>query len=379
MQKQYLKLLLIILINTTTYSATQWKNPDPRLRLDQISVLGAHNSLMAKDDKWIYAQQKWTLTKLLDEGVRSFEIDLATLPNKDQLFVCHGVCDTFAGKAQKLGSFDTLQSKMKIFTDWLKQHPDQVIFLMLDIGRDKAMKTNQFDMNMDMLPADQKNLILTPADWLPEDHGGEWPTLQWMIDQNKRIVIFNLKEKDSPRYSYYHVRYISTSGTSPRKDDYTTLSGKSQEAEKTNQGKVHRMFQLSQSNFLSEQYALDAYNAYRKADLAKSKLEEGASSIATQLRLRSKSADNKTKKKREEAQKQVDKLLNEVPASDYLTIAQIVADCKDAKLMGGMNPNILQIDWVDQFVTTDGLKMINQWNDEASKNLSIESSKARDL
>lgn|GEM_PF-1753471 len=383
MQKQYMKLLLIILMNSAAHGATQWQIPDPQLRLDQASFLGAHNSLMAREDGWIYAQQKWTLTKLLDAGVRSFEIDLATMPDdkggvKNNLFVCHGIC-SLGGKVQKVGKFATFISKMPIFTDWLKKNPNEIIILQLDIGRDKAIKPNQFDTNIDMLSQDQKDLILTPADWLPEDHDGVWPTLDWMVKNNKRIVIFNLKDNDSPKYTYNHTQYINSSGSSPRKDNYTKLTSKSQAADDANQGKIKRMFQLSQTNFLSEQYALEGYNLYRKADLAKNKANKALTDLGTKLNLTSKQASAQADKDLKQAQAEVDKLLEKIPPSDYKTLARIVQDCKDANLLGGKNPNILQIDWIDQFIPTDGMKMINQWNDEASKNLSPASDKDREL
>ncbi len=382
---QYLKSIIISLlcINTSIFTYVKWQKPNPQLRLDQVSFLGAHNSLMAREDGWIYAQQLWTVTKLLDAGVRSLEIDLATMPDdkggvKNKLFVCHGTCSA-GGQVQKAGKFDTLIDKMPIFTNWLKKNPDEIIILQLDIGRDKAMKPNQFDTNIDMLPQDQKDLILKPSDWLPEDHGGVWPTLDWMIKNNKRIVIFNLKDNDSPKYTYDHTHYINSSGSSPMKDNYTKLTSKSQAADDANKGKIQRMFQLNQTNFLSEQYALEGYNLYRKADLVKNKANKAFTDLGKKLNLTSKKAAEQADKELKQAQAEVDKLLEKVPKSDYTTLARIVQDCKDANLLGGKNPNILQIDWIDQFIPTDGLKMINQWNDEAMKNLPAASNKDRDL
>lgn len=104
-------LLSLICVSGTTWTYEKWKTPNPLLRIDQISMLGAHDALIAKDDNWIYAQQQWNLERLLDKGVRALEFDLATQSGKDDLFVCHGSCESVTNKVQKIGKFTTLNSK----------------------------------------------------------------------------------------------------------------------------------------------------------------------------------------------------------------------------------------------------------------------------
>jgi len=181
----------------SAHPTATWQEPDRRLRLDQASFLGSHNALISQENGWTYAQQKWSLTHQLDHGIRSFEFDLGTQPGKAQLFVCHGSCKD--SKVQKLGKaslegirFDTFQDKLKELAYWLKKHPREVAFVSLDNARDKAIKRNHADMDIEALyMKDVVSMILTTQDWDPKEHNGDWPTLQWMNDHGKQIVIFN--------------------------------------------------------------------------------------------------------------------------------------------------------------------------------------------
>lgn len=362
--KKYSIILIasLLLTNIQAFAKEPWKTPNPQLRIDQISFVGAHNALMAEDDGWLYAQQKWGFIRLLDEGVRVFEIDVATEPSnkkghkiKDNLFICHNSC-TGAYKLQKKGPFHTFISQMDVLGKWLHKHPNEVVILAFDNKRDKNMLPNQGDMNIEKLHANIKNLILTPAIWNPEDHNGDWPTLQWMNDNKKQIIFFNPKQGDSPIYTYYHWRYVGCNrGDVSNSKMYTALRADSKDAfspaQQEDRAKIQRMFQLNHSNLLSEEYALTAYKGVKQAE-AFAKKAGSALGMNTDAK---------------KAQEESDKLKTaQVSRSDFATIARIIEECKQAGLMGGKNPNILLLDWTDNFINTGGMALVNQWNEQTA-------------
>ena len=349
---------------TRSHGYEKWNAPDRRLRLDEVSFVGAHNALIAKEDKWVYAQQQWELTKQLDEGIRAFEIDIGSQPGKNKLFICHGSCKNIEDKLQRgLASYDTFISKMQELARWLKKNPQEIVVLTLDNMRDKDIKQNQFDRNIEMLSDDIRDLILTNADWNPMDHNGDWPTLQAMNDHLKQIVIFNpLKfgsTQDSPQYTYDMWKYVvGNRGSVSDPKAYTMMRGDSRRAyapdQEEERKKYQRFFLLYHSNLASEDYALSGYKTAKQA-------EATTKEMGAKLGFKTDAATA-----REEA--------NEISAlkvskSDYATIKKVVDDCKAAGLMNGKNPNWLMIDWTNRFIESNGISMVNGWNDEAASQI----------
>lgn len=359
-----------------------WELPNKQLRLDQISVLGAHNALESEEDGWIYAQQKWGLNRLLNEGVRALEIDLGTMAgmdvvqeNKHHLYICHATCEE--SRVQKTGGiqgkFASFKGKMKQLAKWLHEHPTEVVFLMTDFFRDPSIKENQIDSELETLDT-VKTLILRPQDWDPEAHNGNWPTLQWMNDHKKQIVIFNQKYKDSPIYTFFIYKYVGvTEASSGDAAIYTKLDSASRKFYTGNpelQKKIQRFLQLDLSPDIATK---DAKKVVQFNVQAKSTIKKAFNTKTSE-----KEALKKAAQRKEEGKASKDPSMKELIEISRIydnkrsTIAPIVQNLKAANVMGGRNPSFLMLNFSDKFVNDRGLIMINEWNQEAAKNLSPE-------
>lgn len=339
MQKQCF-VLLIALTGTIAYGATNWKLPDPRLRIDQIHFLGSHNAFLSKEDGWNYAQQQWSVPKQLENGVRFFEMDLGM--DGKRLAICHGTCAGMMKAGKSLStlagadSYITFKKAFSMVADWLKkpEHQKEIVIIAFDIGRDKKMGKNEIDNEISSLN-DINSMILTPAEWNPDEHNGEWPTLQWMYDNKKQIILFNPQIGNSPKYTYYQWRYIG--GTPPGNTDpvkSAVLRGQSQEAftDENERKKIQRIFQLNHFADVSEDYAQQLVEVGAKILPGNKKLKKAKNSA--------KISDNKQS-----------------------TIQKVIAECKKKNIMNGKDPNIIFLDWTNKFIDDNGLEMINRWNE----------------
>lgn len=102
--------------------------------------------------------------------------------HKDDIFLVHGgpfltrlIC---RGKEPK--RFHTALETIRIF---LENNPNEIVTIFLEnYVKDGGLLDRAF------VEAQLDTYILTKKDW---DVGNDWPTLDWMRSQNKRLVIFN--------------------------------------------------------------------------------------------------------------------------------------------------------------------------------------------
>jgi len=186
----------------------QFINPNPKLKYNEVCFLGAHNAHAAHAYGYLYAQQDKKIEDQLESGVRVLLLD--TYPaNKDDLTVdarpkpgesiedyeamlWHGPL----GKNLKM----TLKDTLITIKSFLQKHPDQIVTIQLENYTPNKIIDSVIERS------NISNFILKPSDWNPKDKDG-WPTLNWMIKENKRLVIFN--SKGSSKYSYH--QWIHTS------------------------------------------------------------------------------------------------------------------------------------------------------------------------
>ena len=147
-------------------------NGDPALcgrPVDAVSVAFAHNAMSSAEEGWIAPNQTHALPTQLEDGVRGFMLDTHTgLDGEPAL--CHGVCE--------LGS-TPLVDGLAVFTDFLRVHPREVVFFMIQNGISAADTAASFDA-AGLLPYAYAH---DPAD--------PWPTLQELIDADTRLVVFH--------------------------------------------------------------------------------------------------------------------------------------------------------------------------------------------
>ncbi len=190
---------LMLLVTCASAYATQWKRPDLNTPYNQICFLTSHNSFSSIAYGYFpYAQQSWTITDQLKNGVRALMLDtyeykglLNTVTNavglslgsKPQVVLCHGNCDLSSTLLRPArAGVQTLDSALKEVETFLKNSTTEVVTIILEnYVTDEEFLNNAFNR--------VKKYILTPQD-LYSLHN-EWPTLTWMTNNNKRLVIFS--------------------------------------------------------------------------------------------------------------------------------------------------------------------------------------------
>lgn len=173
----------------------KWVLPDPKLRLDQVAFLASHNSHANLPEGFIYHQQAWGFDTQLEKGVRQFLIDVwesKAGKSKGQVLLCHGECETDSIKT-RAGSphlpFKVYLEKIKRFLD---ANPREIVSFELE----RKVSTSKVLDAIKSVPGLLK-YVLTRDDYDPLKNGGNWPTLQWLIEKGKRLIIFD------PGYASY--------------------------------------------------------------------------------------------------------------------------------------------------------------------------------
>lgn len=170
----------------------QFITPDSKLKYNEVCFLGAHNAHAAHAYGYVYAQQDKKIEDQLDFGARVLLLDTFSVRKenltKEALPTPQESLDKFdvmlwhgpTGKNLKI-SFESILVKIKQF---LGKHADQIITIQLENYVPEPLIDAVIERSS------ISKYILKPSDWNPNKKDG-WPTLEWMINKNKRLVIFN--------------------------------------------------------------------------------------------------------------------------------------------------------------------------------------------
>lgn len=177
--------MLIIYGGVLSGAIDDWEKPAPYLRYNEVCFLTAHNSFASKDEGFVfYAQQKWTMLKQLENGVRALTID--THDHYGEIVLCHGKCGPiFSWQLGWSGTHKKFSEALETIVTWLKKNPEEIVTLFIK----NHTNVNRIHQIVNNVPH-AREMILTRQDGDPEYHGGFWPRLSWMIENNKRLVIF---------------------------------------------------------------------------------------------------------------------------------------------------------------------------------------------
>ncbi len=193
----------------------------PALRMNQIQVIGSHNSYHAQPTEplfsmvkaaypdaatWDYAHRP--LNEQLDSGVRSFELDLYYDPAAIRVFHVpqfdmNSNCETFVDCAT-------------VIRDWSKEHPEHVpLIVLLELKEDKIPQANVPVLPFDAIAMEQlEKEVLSVFDVAhlirPDDVRGEAATLKegiqeagWpKLDDVRGRVMFVLHTSGNPAKLY---------------------------------------------------------------------------------------------------------------------------------------------------------------------------------
>lgn len=163
------------------YQATACNNSPKLCNLSYgaITYLGTHNSPFLRDKSTSFStsgNQHFDATVQLNAGVRLLQAQLHTDTKGGEPRLCHSSCSLMDA-----GTLGNWLSKIKT---WMNGNPSEVVTLLI--------------VNQDMIPAKELLPSFTTSDtaslaYVPSSSKvkiRQFPTLQEMIKQNKRLVVF---------------------------------------------------------------------------------------------------------------------------------------------------------------------------------------------
>ncbi|MDF1795262.1 MAG: hypothetical protein P1U63_01865 [Coxiellaceae bacterium] len=179
-------------------------------------VVGTHNSAVSKHyidnsiDRLVALNHTLSITQQLDEGVRSIELDIVWANNA--LRICHFHTDD--NPELLCYNNSRLDSLLKEINTWTQAHPDQFIFLYLDVNHPiNADKMVDVD---NLLQQNFGSRIYTEADayklpLVPEGAQFNHPfpadkiSIQQLLQQGKQVVVSAHKDFENSPYVFMHL------------------------------------------------------------------------------------------------------------------------------------------------------------------------------
>jgi hypothetical protein len=146
---------------------------------DEVAYLTTHNAFNTSADGFSLPNQNNTLTQQLNDGVRGFMLDVYNYFGTPTVY--HG---SFI-----LGSAP-LSDNLAEFKDFLDTHPNEVVTIILECN------VSANDIEDEINAAGLSPYLYT--------YSGSWPTLQTMITNNTRLVIFSDVDDASASQGWYH-------------------------------------------------------------------------------------------------------------------------------------------------------------------------------
>jgi hypothetical protein len=205
--------LLFLALKTSIICAREaFIMPDLNRRYDQVCWVVSHNAPFSKAHDYVYFNQNLSLTDQIKKADSwGFELDIEkrswskTLglfgKSGTNISLCHESCKVnkllqprASGLVEITGDPMSLQEALKIIKQFLVQNPSAIFTITLE-NRVADYK----DVDHEFAIADLHTMILKPTDWDIDKNKG-WPTLDWMIKNNKRLVVFNDKDAKNQNY-----------------------------------------------------------------------------------------------------------------------------------------------------------------------------------
>ena len=217
-----------------------WMRPNPAKRFDQIAFLGSHNCFTNLAEGYLYYQQGESTLKQFNHGVRMFRtawhnpsgarIDS---PNKEPI-LCHSddeLCGSVSLATRGFRPHEIVVNQNMLFKEQFDKNPNDVFI----IGVNNYLPKELVDVEIEKIPGFAQ-MCVTPDDLLDgHNHkiwNGFWPTVEWMLHHNKRIIIFN---DFSTKYTLGYNDFIKrnaygTTNISQGAEARTTFTGSAQKA-----------------------------------------------------------------------------------------------------------------------------------------------------
>ncbi len=174
---------------------TKFSDGSPR-RLNEVAYLTAHNAFANSDDTWIHAQQTFRIKTQLAGGVRALMLDIHYFTVNDSvklIKLCHQSCTGFAGSnyvEPRVG----LAAALQPVKEFLDARPNEIVTIILEsyIGNAALVRDEFVKAGLDKYFYDPYG---DPGWNLTKNK--QWPTIDWMIANGKRLVVTSSNAQDS--------------------------------------------------------------------------------------------------------------------------------------------------------------------------------------
>ncbi|MEZ5009687.1 MAG: hypothetical protein R2753_16185 [Chitinophagales bacterium] len=200
--KRVFKLLGLVIFVLLAFSSCKEENFDINFYddyndkpYDKVAFLMAHNAFAsaAHNIGGLFKNQDISIPKQLEFGVRGLMMDVyykSSYEGADQIFMCHGSnCGENGGLQDEAfpRAFVHYLNMIKTFMD---ENPEAVITIILQDGAIPSSKMGLVWQQVVDAGLDEQYFNPAGSDWNVMSNGS-WPTIQWMIDNQKRLVIFS--------------------------------------------------------------------------------------------------------------------------------------------------------------------------------------------
>ncbi|PHR35618.1 MAG: hypothetical protein COA38_01840 [Fluviicola sp.] len=170
-------------------------------KFNEVAYLTTHNAFNAAQDNFNLPNQNLDITGQLNIGVRAFMLDVYN--SFGNIVVYHG--------SIVLGSnpLEEELTKIKVFLD---NNPSEIVTVILEC----YVSANDIETEMN-----QSGLLTYVYE---HQSGTQWPTLQTMIDNNTRCVVFSDVDDASVDQAWYHYMWTNMVETHYSNNDITDFN-----------------------------------------------------------------------------------------------------------------------------------------------------------
>lgn len=190
-------------------------NPSKLKRLNQISIVGSHNDFANKQEGFLYYQQILSSKEQLARGVRMLRPawhnpsgSYIDKPN-EQPILCHAgndsECATVSLATRNFKKHRLVSEENQLILDFLIKNREDFLI----VGLNNYLSSDNTDFEIERISG-LKDLIITQDDLqnvtYNKEWNGNWPTIEWMIKHNKRVLFFN--DKGKTKYTIDYKKYV---------------------------------------------------------------------------------------------------------------------------------------------------------------------------
>ena len=146
-------------------------------RFDEVAFAMTHNGYSSEEDEFLGPNHKFGIEQQLEDGIRGFMLDV--YEDQDTLTLCHSNCEI--GSRSLAGALET-------YLAFLEANPRDFIVIIFEsyvAGQDLAVGFQEAGLESYAYAHDPS----TP-----------WPTLQELIDTDKRLIVFTDRSGGDPAW-----------------------------------------------------------------------------------------------------------------------------------------------------------------------------------